>query len=170
MKRREFVNLASAAVALTPALTIGREGKPKREKLALADDELLPYDAIGLTKLVRGGALSPKELVDAAVRRIERQDGKVNAMTTLSLKRASIQAEQVSKGTAFAGVPTVIKDLADVAGVRRTSGSRMQLTNVPTKSSDYVKALEAAGLNIVGMSNTPDRHCTVMAGWSTNLG
>ncbi len=155
MNRREFVGLAGVA-ALSPMLSARGNGNPKLSKTALADDELLAFDAIGLSEKVRSGELSAIELVEATARRIERVDGKVNAMTTLSLERALAQAKHVSTNSVFAGVPTVIKDLADVAGIRRTNGSRMQLTHVPEKSSDYVKALEAAGLNIIGMSNTPE--------------
>jgi len=156
MKRREFVSLAGATVALSPAFAASRESKPVQSKLALAEDELLAYDAVGLAERVRSAELSAKELIEATAQRIDRLDDKINAMTTLSMQRASTKAEKVSTESAFAGVPTVIKDLADVAGIRRTSGSRMQLTNVPKQSSDYIKALESAGLNIVGMSNTPE--------------
>lgn len=156
MKRREFISLAGAAVALAPVLTACGEDGPEQPKLSLANDELLAYDAVGLAELVRKGELSARELVEATALRIERLDGKINAMTTLSMQRALQQTESISADSVFAGVPTVIKDLADVAGIRRTSGSRLQLTHVPQKSSDYMKALEAAGLNIVGMSNTPE--------------
>jgi amidase len=156
MKRREFISLAGAAVALAPVVAAYSEDVAEQPKLTLANDELLAHDAVGLAKLVRKGELSARELVEATAARIERLDGKINAMTTLSVHRALQQSQSISANSVFAGVPTVIKDLADVAGIRRTSGSRMQLSHVPQKSSDYMKALEAAGLNIVGMSNTPE--------------
>lgn len=156
MKRREFISVTSAAVALAATVTASSADQPAQPKLALADDELLAYDALGLAELVRKGELSSRELVQATAQRIDRLDGKINAMTTLSIQRALKNTQSISADSVFAGVPTVIKDLADVAGIRRTSGSRMQLTHVPQSSSDYMTALEAAGLNIVGMSNTPE--------------
>ncbi|MCX2980848.1 amidase [Halieaceae bacterium IMCC14734] len=121
-----------------------------------AGDELLAYDATGLAKLVRAGEVSPQELVMATVARIERLDGQLNAISTLLVDRALQRAGDIPVDSLFAGVPTLLKDLVDMAGVRRTSGSRLHLNHVPKESVSYVRALEEAGLNIIGMTNTPE--------------
>jgi len=119
-------------------------------------DELLNYDALGLAELVRKGEVTPRELVEVTARRIEALDDTINAMTTLTIERALEIAEKISIETVFAGVPFMLKDYIDCTGVRRTDGSSFKLTNVCLNSPDYVKAVEAAGLNLLGMTNLPE--------------
>ncbi|MBT3259857.1 MAG: amidase [Deltaproteobacteria bacterium] len=119
-------------------------------------DELLNYDALGLAELVRKGEVTPRELVEVTARRIEALDGTINAMTTLTIERALDKADQIPADSVFAGVPTMLKDFIDCAGVRRTDGSVANLTNVCQSSVAYVQAMEDAGLNLVGMTNLPE--------------
>ncbi|MBT7713432.1 MAG: amidase [Deltaproteobacteria bacterium] len=125
-------------------------------------DELLNYDALGLAELVRKGEVTPRELVEVTARRIEALDGTINAMTTLTIERALEKADRISVDSVFAGVPTMLKDFIDCAGVRRTDGSVSNLTNVCQTSADYVQAIEDAGLNLVGMTNLPEFASTVV--------
>lgn len=124
--------------------------------LSTSPDELLNHDGVGLAQLIRTGQLSSRELLEAAIGRIYALDDELNAMTTLTFQRALGRADQIPVDSVFGGVPTVFKDLIDIAGVRRSSGSRLQLANVPKASVDYVKAVERAGLNMLGMTNTPE--------------
>lgn len=119
-------------------------------------DELLNYDALGLAELVRKGEVTPRELVEVTARRIEALDGTINAMTTLTIERALAKADRIPADSVFAGVPTMLKDYIDCAGVRRTDGSVFKLTNVCQASVEYVQAMEDAGLNLVGMTNLPE--------------
>ena len=119
-------------------------------------DELLDYDGVGLAQLIRTGQVSAREVLEASIRRIEALDGQIAAMTTLTFQRARERAERIAPDSVFAGVPMVFKDLVDVGGVRRTSGSRLHLSHVPEGSVEYVKAVERAGLNLVGMTNTSE--------------
>ena len=153
MDRRTFIGssigfLGLASLSGVPSVAGG--------KLDQAEDELLEVDGLGLARLVRAGEVSPAELVEMAARRISRLDGKIGAMTTLSLDRARQRAGTIPRDSVFAGVPTALKDLVDVAGIRRTSGSMWLLNNVPSKSPDYIRAMERAGLNFLGMTNTPE--------------
>lgn len=118
--------------------------------------ELLDYDALGLAQLIKKREISAKELCDVTLYRIEKLDGKINAMTRVLSERALNRALLIAKSSLFGGVPTLLKDMIDLAGVPRTNGSKFQLTPTAQKSPDYVKALEAAGLNIVGMTNVPE--------------
>ena len=135
-------------------------------------DELIKYDELGQTELVRKGEVTPRELVEVTARRIAALDDTINAMTTLTIDRALERADTVSSQSVFAGVPSMLKDFVDCAGVRRTDGSLINLTHVCQTSSDYIKAFEAAGLNIVGMTNTnwpsswkkPAERCATCAG------
>jgi amidase len=145
----------TAGIPLTSATVAGKAGST-RAPAGAGYDQLLAYDGMGLAGLVRKGQVSPLQLVEATAQRIAVVDGRLNAMTTLTLDRARDLAGSIPADSVFAGVPTVLKDLIDVGGVRRTNGSLMSLTNVPAESVAYVVAMEAAGLNIMGMTNTPE--------------
>src|SRR5665213_2882078 len=82
------------------------------------------HDALGLAELVRKRQTSPAELVEAAIERIERHNGVLNAVVHKAYDEArKVAAGALPKG-AFAGVPFLIKDLgAQVKGWPRTSGS-----------------------------------------------
>ena len=79
-------------------------------------------DAVGLAQLVRAKQLSPAELLEAAIERIERDNGALNAVVEKLYDSARDRARQPLDGP-FAGVPFLIKDLAvQVAGAHITSG------------------------------------------------
>ena len=114
------------------------------------------YDALGLAELVRRSKVTPAELLEAAIERVEARNPRVNAvvMKLYDLGRQAI-AEGLPDG-AFAGVPFLLKDLtASLAGVRMTRGSRFFAdTPPPTADSEHVKRLKQAGLVIFGRTNT----------------
>jgi amidase len=119
-------------------------------------DALTDHDALGLAELVRSGALSPAELVEVVIRRIESLDPILNFMTTRAFERARALTGTISLDSRFAGVPFLMKDMIDVGGIRRTDGSRLFAERVPEKNVAYVDGIEAAGLNILGMTNVPE--------------
>jgi amidase len=119
-------------------------------------DQFIDYDALGMAELIKKGEISAAEAVELTIRRIEAVEPIVNAITTRTYERALENADKIDKDTTFAGFPILIKDMIDVGGVRRTDGSRMMLTNVPANNVSYIDGVEAAGLNIVGMTNVPE--------------
>jgi amidase len=118
--------------------------------------ELLAFDAAGLSQLIRAGELKPTDVLDATVTRIEETDGTVNAVIDHAFDRARAQIGDVQSDAPFAGIPTFVKDLIDVAGLRRSEGSRLQMANVSEASPDYIVQMESAGLIIAGKTNTPE--------------
>lgn len=138
-----------AAVSFAPAFAV-------QSRAIAVSDELLEYDAVGLAQLIRDCDVSAREVLEASIARIEALDGQINALTTRNFAGALERVGQISPQTVFAGVPTLLKDLVDYGGVRRTSGSLLYLSNVPAASVDYVDAMESAGLSILGMTNTPE--------------
>jgi amidase len=118
--------------------------------------EFEAYDALGLAELVRGGKVTPGELLEAAIERVEARNGVVNAVTMplYDLARRAI-AEGLPAGP-FAGVPFLMKDLtASIAGVRMTRSSRFFAdTPPPAADSEHVARLRRAGLVIFGRTNT----------------
>jgi amidase len=105
---------------------------------------------------LRAGEVEPRELVDAAVRRIEECDGPLNALPTVCAERARAHAAAADRQLALAGLPIGVKDLTDVAGVRTTYGSPIYADHVPERSDILVERLEERGAVVLAKSNTPE--------------
>jgi amidase len=121
---------------------------------AFADFE--QYDALGLADLVKRGKVSPTELLEAAIERVEARNGIVNAVTMkLYDYGRKVIADGLPDGP-FTGVPFLLKDLtASLAGVKMTRGSKFFAdTPPPTADSEHVVRLKKCGLVIFGRTNT----------------
>lgn len=117
------------------------------------------YDATGLAELVRKGEVSPTELVEAAIERIESRNPKLNAVVHESFARARAQASDAASlpDGPFRGVPFLLKDLkAYDAGQPSTAGSRLFATRSITDDDELVRRFKRAGLIICGRTNTPE--------------
>ena len=110
-----------------------------------------------LSALLRSRQVSPVEVVDAFLERIEQVEPDVNAFITVARAEALRAAEQAEtemargeyRGTMH-GIPVGIKDLYDTAGIRTTSGSKIDADRVPTADSAVVEGLKASGAIIIG--------------------
>ena len=129
----------------------------------MSDTQLHELTAEQAVSLLRVGAVSPTELVNAAAARIEAVDGTLNALPTRCVERALAHAQRIERsGRAghdprwLAGLPVAIKDLNPVAGVRTTYGSRIYADHVPVRSDLLVERLEANGAIVIAKSNTPE--------------
>jgi Asp-tRNA(Asn)/Glu-tRNA(Gln) amidotransferase A subunit family amidase len=114
------------------------------------------YDALGLADLVRRHLVSPLELLDAAIERVEARNAAVNAVV---LKLYDFARRTIASGLPegpFTGVPYLVKDLtASIAGVPTTRGSRFFADTPPaTADSEHVVRLKRAGLVIFGRTST----------------
>lgn len=124
-------------------------------------NELLKLTAIDLVTRLRTGSVSPHECLDALESRIAEVNAPVNALVSLCFDRARDHATQLmrkpiaERGT-LAGLPVPIKDLADVAGVRSTQGSRIFADRIAETSDILVRHLEQEGGIVYAMSNTPE--------------
>jgi amidase len=114
------------------------------------------YDALGLADLVRRKEITPIELLEAAVERVEARNPAINAvvMKLYDHGRKAI-ADGLPEGP-LRGVPFLMKDLTSpVAGVRMTRGSKFFADTPPSPAdSEHVKRLKRAGLVIFGRTNT----------------
>jgi amidase len=121
-------------------------------------DDFGNYDALGLAELVATKQVSPRELVDACIARVDRVNDRINAVVTRMDDLARKQADQpLPQGAPFAGVPFFVKDLMQpVAGVRFSRGSRYWSSDVPTHDSELIRRHRAAGLILLGKTNTPE--------------
>lgn len=115
------------------------------------------HDATSLAELVKKREATPLELVDAAIERIERVNGKLNAVTTPMFDLARQAAQSTLPDGPFRGVPFLLKDLgAAFQGARMTFGSRYLKDFVPDHDSEIVTRYKRAGLVVIGKTNVPE--------------
>jgi amidase len=120
--------------------------------------ELAVLDATAQADLVRRGDLHPKELVEAAISRIEALDPTLNALVFRDFDRARAAAAAPT-GDAFSGVPFLLKDLgANQAGLPQYEGNRRlhELDQRATSDDALGARFRAAGLITVGKTNVPE--------------
>jgi Asp-tRNA(Asn)/Glu-tRNA(Gln) amidotransferase A subunit family amidase len=122
-----------------------------------------------LTKMaesIRAKQISPVELVDAHLSRIQKLNPKLNAFVTVDGERALTQARSAeatlsssAKSNSIGplhGVPVSIKSSIDVAGLPCECGSILRKENVPVEDAPLVARLRAAGAIILGNTNVPE--------------
>jgi amidase len=102
---------------------------------------------------VRAGEVSARELTEAAIARIEVTNPELNYLVTHCFEQAL--AAEPSEGP-FTGVPMLVKDLNETAGVRTTFSSRAFAEYVPRTDAAVVRRMKNAGFVVLGKSNTPE--------------
>ncbi len=120
--------------------------------------ELAFEPALELAAKVRAGEVSPTELVELYLERIERLDPQLNAYVTVDADgaRAAARAAETGPNAPFRGVPLPIKDLHETAGLRTTYSTRAYAANVPAFDQAVVRRLRTAGFVVLGKTNTPE--------------
>lgn len=121
-------------------------------------ESLASLDATDQARLVSTGAVSPLELVDAAIKRIERLTPHFNVLASndFDLARKHAREMRPTAGMPFAGVPTLLKDLLAYPGHQAGFGSRLFKGQPAQGGSEYTAALDAAGLIVLGKSTTSE--------------
>jgi amidase len=129
----------------------------------MAVNDLIALSARQAVAHLRNGDISPAELLDAAIARIEEVNPTVNAMPELCIEQARDQAAalgrrppDVSEDSWLAGLPIAVKDYNDLAGVRTTYGSPIYRDNVAATSDATVARLQHHGAIALGKSNVPE--------------
>ena len=119
--------------------------------------EYASFDAMGLAELVRTGGISPAELVETAIARIEALNPRLNAVIHPMFDRARREAGSSLPDGPFRGVPFLLKDLSVlVAGVPMRAGSRFLDGWIPDHDSELVIRFRNAGLVTLGKTSTPE--------------
>ena len=123
------------------------------------DGELTWKDATAQAELVRRGEVSPLELVDAAIERIERVDPVLNAVIDRQFSTArELASSQLGSGP-FRGVPILLKDLgAPQAGEPYCEGTAFAKAagHLARRDSFLVQRFKRAGFVVLGRTNTPE--------------
>ena len=99
---------------------------------------------------MRDGQVSPRELAEQAIARIEATNPTLNFLVT-----EAYDFREPADGP-FRGVPMLVKDLTETAGIRTTFSSRAYADYVPENDAGTVRRMREAGFTIVGKSNTPE--------------
>jgi len=119
--------------------------------------ELHDLSIAELSRQIAARKLSPVELVDALIARIEQHDGQTRAFITRTFDRARRQAKQAegeiaagkSRG-ALHGIPFALKDIYDTRGILTSGHSRVFIDRVPTEDATTVTRLNDAGAVLLG--------------------
>ncbi|WP_297355533.1 amidase [Paraburkholderia sp.] len=126
-------------------------------------DELVSQSAVELKKRLDAREISPVELLDACIERIETLNPKINAFSATCFDRARAEAREAERDLAngnrqgiLQGLPIGIKDLEETAGVLTTYGSPLFRSNVPSEDNALVQRLRGAGAIVVGKTNVPE--------------
>ena len=115
------------------------------------------YDGLGLAELIKKREVSPAEICEEAITRIERVNPTLNAVITPMYELARKAVQNNLPDGPFSGVPFLLKDLlGDFAGVPQTMGSKACKNYIPSRDSELVKRYKQAGLVILGKTNTPE--------------
>ncbi len=119
--------------------------------------------AMEMVSAVKKKKLSPVEIVDALLARIEKINPKVNAYCTVAhemareaAKKAEAAVLRKGKLGPLHGVPVSIKDLTLTAGIRTTWGSKIFEHFIPEEDALIVQRLKSAGAIVIGKTNTPE--------------
>ena len=126
-------------------------------------DELLALSSVEMRRRIGSKEISPVELLEAAIARIEALNPAVNAIAATDFARARKIAESAEsaarKGEQLGplhGLPTGIKDLHETAGLLTTHGSPLYRSYVPAHDAAMVALVRKAGAIIVAKTNTPE--------------
>jgi amidase/6-aminohexanoate-cyclic-dimer hydrolase len=123
----------------------------------MRQDEYRACDALELAARVAGGDLTPEELLEAALARLEACNPRLNAVVILMVEQARAALSAGLPEGPFRGVPFLLKDLYQLyAGVRTTNGCRLFEDFVPDIDSELVQRYKGAGLVIFGKTHSPE--------------
>ena len=149
VNRREFIACSAAAVVLALSeRSLAQSANPTDLNISEA------------SRLIRSGALSPRDLVGAYVERIGRLDGRLNSFITATEERALARARELETELAegrwrspLHGIPIALKDNIDTAGVLTTAASAVFADRIPDEDAEVVTRLQEAGAIILGKLN-----------------
>src|ERR1043166_643296 len=125
-------------------------------------DELTRLSAVKLAAMIRARAVSPVEVLEAHLRRVERLNPALNAIVTRApdaLERAREAERAFMRGDArgaLCGVPVTVKDTIDVAGLPAWAGSKARAGYVAAADAPPVSLLKRAGAIVIGKTNTSE--------------
>lgn len=125
-------------------------------------EELTTLPLVHLARLIRRREVSPVEVAEAYLRRVERLNPRLNAIVTLApdaleqARAAESRLMRGEKGVPLLGLPLTVKDTIETRGLRTTFGSKLRAGFVPERDAGAVARLRAAGAVILGKTNAAE--------------
>jgi aspartyl-tRNA(Asn)/glutamyl-tRNA(Gln) amidotransferase subunit A len=126
-----------------------------------AAPELAYLSLVEVSRLIAGRELSPVDLVDALLARIERLDGRLCAFVTLdpegaldAARRAEAEIAREGVRGPLHGIPVALKDIIDAAGLPTTCQSRIRADHVAATDACVTAKLKSAGAILLGKLTT----------------
>jgi aspartyl-tRNA(Asn)/glutamyl-tRNA(Gln) amidotransferase subunit A len=139
--------------------------------MASSDEEICRSDAVSLARRVRQREISPTDVVEAVVNRMERLNPVLNAFCTPVPDFARSEARRIEAAIKardpvgpLAGVPVAIKDLVMTKGIRTVSGSWAYADFVPEEDDVVVERLKQAGAIVLGKTNVSELGYSALGG------
>lgn len=154
VSRRDFLATSAGAAALASV------GPAAFAQSTGSNQELTALTLAEASRLVQSGEVSPVELTEACLARIERLNPQLNAFITVAGEQALEAARQaeseIGRGNwrgPLHGIPLALKDNLDTAGIRTTGASELFADRVPAEDSEAARRLKAAGSVLLGKTN-----------------
>ncbi|WP_106401516.1 amidase [Actinocorallia populi] len=122
---------------------------------SFTDDALGDLDAVGLAERIRSGEASRAEVVEAAIARVERVDGRLNAVQAECFEKARRDVLHGRPG-AFSGVPSFVKDNTDVVGLPTCHGSAAFDPRPAKRNGPPADQFLSQGFVLLGKSTLPE--------------
>ncbi|QBJ96651.1 amidase [Rhodococcus sp. ABRD24] len=122
---------------------------------AFRDDALGDLDATGVAARIAIGDVSAREVVQAAIERAETVQDQLNGIEVRDFERA-LRLASAPRGGVFSGVPTIVKDNVDVAGLPTGQGSSAFTPAPARRDSDFVTQFQSTGAVSIGKSRLPE--------------
>ncbi|CRK58048.1 Putative amidase MSMEG_2521 [Alloactinosynnema sp. L-07] len=120
---------------------------------AFTDDVLADHDAVGIADLIRRGEVSTQEVEAAAIARIRQVDPTLNAVAFESFDRPRRSADRHAP---LFGVPTLVKDNTDVAGMPCNHGTAAYQAKPSPTDGRYARQYLSTGMTVLGKSRMPE--------------
>jgi amidase len=122
---------------------------------AFDDDLLADHDAVALADLVRRREVSPVELAKAAIARVEKVNGALNAVQLTDYQRALAASARPHDGL-LAGVPTFVKDNTNLRGLPTGYGSQAVASVPAAADGAFAKQYLSLGFTVLGKTTLPE--------------
>jgi aspartyl-tRNA(Asn)/glutamyl-tRNA(Gln) amidotransferase subunit A len=149
--RRDFLKTTVGACAAA-AVSVSAQSRPS--------DDLAAMSIVEAGELLRTRKVSPVELTNACLARIDRLNPALNAFITVMREQALADARAAETDIArgrrrgpLHGIPIALKDLFDTAGVKTTAGSAIFADRIPSQDAEVVRRLKQAGAVLIGKTN-----------------
>jgi aspartyl-tRNA(Asn)/glutamyl-tRNA(Gln) amidotransferase subunit A len=158
--RRTFVKTLSAT-AVTLMSGLGNASAMENPAASMPPASDITWLSLSeASRLIHDKKVSPVELTQGCLSRIERLNPKLNAFITVTAEAALAQAREaeaaIQRGNwrgPLHGIPIALKDLFDTAGVPTTAASELFKDRVPTQDGEIVRRLKGAGAVLLGKLN-----------------